>query len=785
MKKALTLIIIFIISVEAFSQNANFEMAERFSTEKLVEMTGDINVRGEWLKKTDKFWYSFKNQDGRKFILVDAEKRSKSPLFDTEEMAIELKRLTNKPYNSLDLPLKNLKFSEDNKILKFELDSINFEFDIVKKTLVKKDSVQKDTLRAPWKHYAPDSTYIVFAKQHNLFLMKTNDPDSVEIQLTTDGERWYSYAFSEGDTTSKRIRARAMWFKDSKKLYVKRTDNRKVGEFWVINSLKKPRPELETYKYAMPGEENIGQDELIIFDVATRDRKNINTAKWKDQALGGAYFGSGGGFFAGEKSDKLYFIRRDRTWSKIDLCEVNTHTGELRTLISEESKPYFNTRYARVAVIDEGKELIWWSERDGWGHLYLYDGNGKLKRQITNGAYYVGGIQHIDTLNRTVYFEAYGREKGVDPYYTMHYKIDFEGRNMAKLTPENATHSFSMSESSKYFVSNYSRVDQAPVSVLRDNNGRIIMELEKANISRLEEAGWKMPETFVVKAGDRVTDLYGVMWKPFNFDPNKKYPIITYVYPGPQTEPVPKAFTITGAQGRTIALAQVGFVVVAIGQRGGSPQRSKYYHTFGYGNMRDYPLEDNKKALEQLAARHSFIDINRVGIYGHSGGGFMSTAAMLVHPDFYKVAVSSAGNHDNNIYNIWWSEVHHGVKETSKTVKKKVKDEASGEMKEIVDTIVKFESKIPDNASLAKNLKGHLLLVHGDIDNNVHPANTYRVADALIKANKRFDMMIMPGQRHGFGNFQQYFDRMVWYYFAQHLLEDYRNNVDLKDYNKN
>jgi len=502
MKKAVLLVIVASLSLGLFSQRANFEMAERFSTEKLVEMAGDITVRGEWLKKTDLFWYTYKNQDGRRFILVDANKRSKAPLFDNEDMAMQLTRLTNKPYNSLDLPLRNLKFTDNNRILKFEVDSINFEFDIVRKTLAKKDSVQKDTLRTPWKSYSPDSTYIVFAKQHNLYLMKANDPDSVEIQLTEDGERWYSYAFAEGDTTNKRIRARARWFKDSKKLYVKRTDNRKVGELWVINSLKRPRPELETYKYAMPGEENVGQDELIIFDVDSRGRLNIHTAKWKDQALGGTYFGSGGGFFTGQKSDKLYFIKRDRTWSKIELCEVNTHTGELRVLISEESKPYFNTRYAQLAVINEGRDLIWWSERDGWGHLYLYDGNGNLKRQITSGAFYVGNIQHIDTLGRTLYFEAFGREKGIDPYYTMHYKTDFDGRTMVRLTPENATHSFSMSESSKYFVSNYSRVDMPPVSVLRDNNGRVIMEMERANISRLEEAGWKMPETFVVKAGD-------------------------------------------------------------------------------------------------------------------------------------------------------------------------------------------------------------------------------------------------------------------------------------------
>ena len=293
-----------------------------------------------------------------------------------------------------------------------------------------------------------------------------------------------------------------------------------------------------------------------------------------------------------------------------------------------------------------------------------------------------------------------------------------------------------------------------------------------------------MPETIKVKAKDGVTDLYGVMYKPFNFDSTRKYPVISYVYPGPQTESVPYQFTVTG--GKNIALAQLGFIVVNFGHRGGSPMRSNYYHTFGYSDLRDYALADDKYGIEQLAEKYKYIDAERVGIYGHSGGGFMSTAAILSYPDFYDVAVSSSGNHDNNIYNQWWGETHNGVTEAEKTVKKKgvVSDtlNVSDTLKKKQDKVKTFKAEVEKNQDLARNLKGHLLLVHGDIDNNVHPGNTLRVADALIKANKRFDFMMLPGQRHGFGNSTAYFDRMMWYYFAEHLLGDYRTNTELLDF---
>jgi len=287
-----------------------------------------------------------------------------------------------------------------------------------------------------------------------------------------------------------------------------------------------------------------------------------------------------------------------------------------------------------------------------------------------------------------------------------------------------------------------------------------------------------MPETIVVKAKDGVTDLYGVMYKPFDFDSTKKYPVISYVYPGPQTEGVYYSFTVSG--GKNIALAQLGFIVVNFGHRGGSPMRNNYYHTYGYNDLRDYPLADDKYGIEQLADKYKFIDINRVGIYGHSGGGFMSTAAILSYPDFYKVAVSSSGNHDNNIYNQWWCETHNGVTETdhANSGKEEVKDNLTKKR----EGAVKFNGEVEKNQDIAKNLKGYLLLVTGDIDNNVHPGNTLRVVDALIKANKRFDFMMLPGQRHAYGNDVPYFDRLMWYYFAEHLLEDYRTNVDLTNF---
>ncbi len=776
--KRLTILSIMLASTFGlFAQKADFKAAEKYSTINMSPKVGDMSVSPNWINKSNNFWYTYKTSAGKNYYYVNADLRAKKEMFNSIYMASEIHKLLHKPFNELDLPLKDLEF-EKNSVTKFTfmIDSIKFKYDITSSKLAIIDTIGKKPDRVRWATYSPDSTWIAFAKNYNLFLMKANDPDSVEIQLTTDGVKYYGYDGSRSpDTTmNKKVRSSARWFKDESKLYVTKSDQRKVGDLYVINSLSKPRPELETYKYAMPGEENVPQNELIIFDVETKDRIDVDIQKWKDQTFS-VYWTSQ------ESAEKMLIVRKKRSLKELEVCVVDANSGDVRVLFNEKTDPYFNDQYAELSVLNEGKDIIWWSERNGWGQLYLYDDQGNLKNQITDGYFVTGRIHRIDTLNRQLFIEGYGREKGIHPYYSMKYRVSLDRKGMTLLTKEDATHSFSMSKTNKYWVDTYSRADQVPQSVLRDQAGNILLKLEEPDLSQVYATGWKMPEIVVLKAKDGVTDLYGVMYKPFDFDESRKYPIISYVYPGPQTESVQYGFSVNNRY--TTALAQLGFVVVNFGHRGGSPMRNHYYHTYGYDNLRDYALADDKYGMEQLADKFDFIDIDRVGIYGHSGGGFMSTAALLSYPDFYDVAVSSSGNHDNNIYNQWWGETHHGVKEVEEKQKKGKEDgEEKIDSSSVVEKEISFKANVPANQDLAKNLKGHLLLVHGDIDNNVHPGNSIRVADALIKANKRFDFMIMPGQRHGYGNYSRYFERMLWYYFAEHLLDDYRTNTDLLDF---
>lgn len=784
MKKIFILSFVLALTAVSYSQKADFKAAEKFRSSKLDIKIGDTRVRPNWIHESNKFWYSYKKSDGKNYYYVDADVKSKKLMFDSRYMAAEIHKLIHRPYNQLELPVEDIEFEKESTTkFTFKIDSIRFLYDMNNRRLVIKDTVPEEDERVRWATYSPDSTWIAYAKNYNLYIMKANDPDSVEIQLTTDGELHYGYASSRADTAKdKKVRSVARWFENEEKLYVIKSDSRKVGELFVINSLAEPRPELETYKYSMPGEENVPQRELIIFDIETKERTDVDVSKWKDQRLNVRWTSQ-------ETADKMIVERKKRDLKELEICMVNTNTGELKVLFNEVQYPYIydGYGYGELAVLNEGEDIIWWSERTGWGHLYLYDEMGNLKRQLTDGYFVTGRIERIDTLGRELYVEAFGREEGIHPYYTMIYRVSLDRSGMKLISPEDADHSFSMSKTNDYWVDTYSRVDLVPQSVLRDKNGTILLKLEEPDLSQVYSTDWKMPERFVVKAKDGVTDLYGVMFKPFNFDSTRKYPVISYVYPGPQTESVPYSFSVSSRY--NTALAQLGFIVVNFGHRGGSPQRNNYYHTYGYDNLRDYALADDKYGIEQLADRYDFIDIDKVGIYGHSGGGFMSTAALLSYPDFYDVAVSSAGNHDNNIYNQWWGETHHGVKEIKKEVKveeeedKKEKEEVYPvEEQDSTRTKIIFKSDVPANQDLAKNLKGHLLLVHGDIDNNVHPGNSLRVVNALIKANKRFDFMIMPGKRHGFGDYSEYFETMMWYYFAEHLLGDYRTNVELKDY---
>jgi len=765
------LFLCFQITGDAAAQEANFELAEQFTSEKMQKMTGNTFLRARWIEDEDRFWYEWEGPEGKRWEFVDAGDQSRRPLFDRQEMAAQLSEEFNRGFNARDLDLKDFDYDTERGLFTFHVDSLEFEYRINGNELVKRDSLEPDDSEE-WQTFSPDSTWIAFAREHDLYVMRAEDPDSTEIRLTEDGERWYSYQADHGDTTStKRLRSRAHWFEDSEKLYVKRQDWREVDNLWVINTLKE-RPELETYKYNLPGEENHYQDEIMVFDMESHEGVRLDTDKWPDQSLGGVYF-SDGGIYTSDESDYLWILRRNRTWDEIDVVKANTETGETEVLWSETSKPYFNVMNSYLGVIENGREYIWWSERTGWGQLYRYDSDGNLRNRVTDGFFMVGDVAAIDTSASTIYFQGYGKEEGRNPFHAHYYKVEFDGNGQELITPENANHTISMSDSRDFYVQNYSRPDLPTKAVLRDNRGRVVMDLETVNLDAMYEAGYTLPEEFSVKAADGSTDLYGVMWKPADFDSTKNYPVISYVYPGPQVEPYPRSFSINGSAARAHTLSQVGFVVVAMGNRGGSPLREKWYHNYGYDNLRDYALADNRYGIEQLAARRDYMDLDRVGIYGHSGGGFMSTAALLTYPDFYKVAVSSAGNHDNNVYNIWWSEIHHGVSAETDSVT--VENEDGEEVKKEETT---FHSTIPANQELADNLQGRLLLVHGEMDNNVHPANTYRMADALVRAGKRFDMMIFPEARHGFGRYSSYFERMLWDYFAEHLLDYQQEGVD-------
>ncbi len=657
-----------------------------------------------------------------------------------------------------------------------------------------------------WASISPDDKTIVFARNQNLFMMDAanyakalkdpKDTTVVETQLTTDGVEDFTYQRramdmqqleqrldqNEGerttenteDTQDKNARMPAImlaWSQDSKKLAMVRRDMRKVGQLWVINSLANPRPTLETYRYTMPGEPNAPQTHLEVFDIGAKSRLEMKASRFADQSMAvetdrvsnkNREHEKMEAQWAAPGSDKLYFTRVSRDMHRVDVCVAETATGVVKPLIEERMNIYVETKPLRV--INNGAELIFWSERDGWGHYYLYDAEGKLKNQITHGEFVAEDIMSIDEKTRAMALTASGREDGEDPYFMHLYRANLDGSGMKLLDPGKAFHAVSSSDDGRYFVDNSSRVDSAPVAVLGDAQGARLMDLEKTDLTALMEAGYKFPEPFQVKADDGITDIYGVMYKPFDFDPKRKYPLVAYVYPGPQTESVTKTFSPRSANN---TLAQLGFVVIEVGNRGGNPHRSKWYHTYGYGNLRDYGLADKKAAIEQLAARYPFIDIEKVGITGHSGGGFMSTAAMLIYPDFFKVAVSESGNHENNIYNKEWSEKHHGVKEV---------EEKEGQ--------VRFDYQIEKNSEIAKNLKGHLLLVTGDIDNNVHPANTFRLVDALIKANKRFDFMILPGQRHAYGPEAEYFSWLRADYFCKYLLGDFDQSVDMWELNR-
>lgn len=819
---------------------ANYRLAERFSPEKLKKMVFSTQVEPKWLNTGDQFWYSYTTSEATYFYIVDMEKKTKKFLFDNHEMAKMLTLIIKDPYDWQHLPPIKPKFVKNNTAFQFDVTSsqdedkkkedvnekdkkemdkekdsnqkpkkkvFHLEYDLLTKKLYEIKDWVEEKEDPNWARISPDGKFVVFARNYNLFWMdnenyqkaKKEDKDHkdstiVEHQLTYDGTQHYAYGDGytadnnddkkkKEEESSKRRGTRIFWSPDSKKFAMVRSDNRNVKELWVINSMEDPRPTLETYKYTMPGDVDAPQEELWVFDMNKKEGQKYDISAFKDQNLDifTSFLSNNEHIldyvptkWLSKSSNKVYFGRISRDLKKYDLCVLNLENGEVKVLIEERMNTYIDTK--NPYIIKSSEEIIHWSERDGWAHFYLYDKNGNLKNQITSGSWHCEDIIKVDEENRILYFVANGREPGENPYYQHLYKVNLDGSGLQLLNKGNYTcvglvrssygrRYYLMSDSYKYFINNYSRVNTVPKSEIRDNFGRLVMELETADLSNLFAAGYQFPEPFNVKAADGITDIYGVIYKPFDFDQNIKYPIIEYVYPGPQTESVNIAFS--ASMHNTDQLAQLGFIVITMGNRGGHPSRSKWYHNYGYGNLRDYGLADKKYVAEQLADKYDYMDITKVGITGHSGGGFMSTAALCQYPDFFKVGVSSSGNHENNIYNRWWSEKHHGVKEIIEK-----------------DNEIKFLYEIERNSQLAKNLKGKLLLATGDMDNNVHPGNTFRMAQALINANKRFDFFIFPGQRHGFGNHSEYFFWLKADYFCKHLIGDYSISTDIFEMNR-
>ncbi len=824
MRKISLLFAVMVMSVSAiFAQQepitkSNYELAERVSIAKVRKMIYSQNVQPMWLESGNAFWYRFTTSEGTKYYFVDAVKGKKRELFNHVEMAARLSEITGDPTESGKINISGVEFDKDEKSFRFSVQSKKEVDKKLSKTEQKKEDEKKAKLEKEGKEYtapkpkkenkkfyfnynmatgkmvelndyesekrypawasvSPKGDIAIYSKNFNLYYMDManlekaiedpKDSTIVEHQITTTGEDGYAYGKDLNNVLDtevkefpkKRHPAYIAWSPDGNHFAITRVDSRNIRKLWVINSLAKPRPTLESYRYMMAGEKEAMEMSVEVFDVATKKSKVMDISEYKNQSISMLRKPSKDikemerkykpSFWLGD-NNSFVMTRTSRDHKRQSAIRIDINSGKVTQLSNTEMNISLEER--APYMIANGTKFIIRSERDGWAHYYLYGNNGNLINQITKGEYHADKIVNVDEKNGYLYFSAFGVEKGQNPYYEHLCRVKFDGSDFKVLNKGNYFFKSSMNDKATHFVSTYSRVDTAPVNALYNNKGKKILELEKADLSTLFAQGYKFPETFKVKSADGITDLYGVMYKPYDFDSTKVYPIIAYVYPGPQTEAVNESFNASLT--RVDQLAQLGFIVITVGNRGGHSVRSKWYHTYGYGNLRDYGLADKKRAIEQLAAKHNFIDISKVGIHGHSGGGFMSTAAMFVYPDFFKVAVSSAGNHDNNIYNRWWSEKHHGVKEIA------------------TEKDTTFSYKIATNPELARNLKGKLLLVHGEIDENVHPANTMRVVDALIRAKKRFDMLLLPTQRHGFGDMNEYWFWRTADYFTQHLIGD-------------
>ena len=606
-------------------------------------------------------------------------------------------------------------------------------------------------------HLSPDGTKAAFIVDYNLWVRDTSNNNLT--QLTFDGTEHYGYATNNAGWV-RDDQPVLLWSPDSKKIATFRHDSRNVGEMYLV-STKVGHPELDAWKYPLPGDDSIFMIERIILHLDDEPRMvKLNMPPDPHRSSTGDHVADRQGRFIdvewSAQSDLLAFVSSSRDHKSAKLRLADPETGEIRDIYNETVATYYESGFINPnwRILHHRNEFIWYSEKDNWAHLYLHDlQTGKIKKQLTSGDWSVLDLQRVDESNGLIFFTAANKENG-DPYFHYLYSLNLDTGEPKLLTPETANHSIEWSTSGEYFVDTFSTPNIVPTSVIRDKAGKIVMSLEKADASALIKKGWVAPETFVVKARDNLTDLYGLLYKPSNFNPEYSYPILNYIYPGPQAGSVGSR-SFRAARRDKQAIAELGFIVVEVDAMG-TPGRSKSFHDTYYGNMGDNGLPDQITAIKQLAVERPWMDLQRIGVWGHSGGGYASTGAILRYPDFYKVAVSSAGNHDNRNYEDDWGEKWQGLLEESSMT------DTNGN--EILTT--NYDNQA--NQLLAKNLEGKLLLAHGMMDDNVPPSNTLLMVQALIEAEKDFDLVIFPEAKHGFGN-SRYFMKKRWNYFVKHL----------------
>ena len=723
---------------------SDYRRAEKMLYAHTSQLVYGDDVRPRWIDNTH-FWYSNSIPGGSEFILVDAASMDRQKAFDHTELARLLSEERDEDYDAGQLPFRMIEFSDDLESIFFMVEGQPYRYSISENILMKQEDSRADTRNAV---LSPDGSKAAFIRDYNLWM---RDIDSGrETQLTFDGYRDFSYATNNAGWTRRETPV-LLWSPDSRMIATFRHDSRGVGEMYLATS-NVGHPEPEIWKYPLPEDSVIFRIQRLVIHL---DRPEVVTLKMEpDQHRSTItdHVVSGGQFADVEWSSDasmLAFVSTSRDHRHVILRTADPYTGEVRNIFEEREDTFFESGYNMINwhILPETNEFIWYSQKSNWGHLYLHDlETGELKNRITEGEWKVLQLRHIDREKRRIYFTGAGREPG-DPYFQYLYSVDLDGSGFKLHTPDSANHNVSINSGGSFLVDSYSTPVDPPVTVLRNLEDGSVMELEKADISELLANGWVPPVPFSVKARDGETDLYGLMHKPSDFDPSKKYPIINYIYPGPQSGSVGRR-SFSASRSDRQALAELGFIVVALDAMG-TPMRSKSFHEAYYGNMGDNGLPDQVAGMKQLAEKYKWIDIDKAGIYGSSGGGFASTGAILRYPDFFKVAVSCAGNHDNRNYEDAWGEKWQGL------------------LQEYPDGTTNYDNQA--NQLQAANLKGKLLLAHGTMDTNVPYYNTLLVVNELIAANKDFDLILFPNRGHGFSN-EPYMMRKRWDYFVEHLM---------------